>query len=295
MTTFSLGQQFHRQAIAIGVVRFLDAFDGARLLTSSRILREIIMTNDNVWELWRQAFPLSLLERYGRGNDQARRRTLWTKWANTSQLLNRHCYYASLTLNTNVTFFTLTREMLGCECELISQSARSLSLARQAAAVRKFEQWTLMLADKAAAITELRRRNHEQLERRVRQLHEASQSREDIRVTGREGFFSSNSNGLELYSEIFKQVQLAIAKVARFDTAVLQQEHDSELSLDCDQSHEQMPIQHPLAVALAKVRTTRRSSGQLLLSSFEAFDSNKTTSVGVRHFHEVLSAAHVKS
>ena len=93
---------------------------------------------------------------------------------------------------------------------------------------------------------------------------------------------------------------MAIAKVAtavgnRFDTAVLQQEHDSELSLDCDQSHEQMPIQHPLAVALAKVRTTRRSSGQLLLSSFEAFDSNKTTSVGVRHFHEVLSAAHVKS
>jgi len=91
---------------------------------------------------------------------------------------------------------------------------------------------------------------------------------------------------------------LAIAKVAtavgnRFDTAVLQQEHDSELSLDCDQSHEQMPIQHPLVIALAKVRTTRLVS--LLLSSFEAFDSNKTTSVGVRHFHEVLSAAHVKS
>jgi len=54
-----------------------------------------------------------------------------------------------------------------------------------------------------------------------------------------------------------------------------------------------MPIQHPLVIALAKVRTTRLVS--LLLSSFEAFDSNKTTSVGVRHFHEVLSAAHVKS
>ena len=117
---------------------------------------------------WRQAFPLSLLERYGRDNDQARRRTLRKKWANCST----------------------------------------------ATATTPAWRWT------------------------------------------------QTYNGLELYSEIFKQVQLAIAKVAtavgnRFDTAVLQQEHDSELSLDCDQSQEQMPIQHPLVIALAKVRTTR--------------------------------------
>ena len=46
--------------------------------------------------------------------------------------------------------------MLQCECELISQSARSFSLERQAAAVRKFEQWTLVLADKAALMSSWR-------------------------------------------------------------------------------------------------------------------------------------------
>ena len=130
-------------------MRISSSTNIAALLRSSLVVKKRLIT-------WRQAFPLSLLERYGRGNDQARRRTLWTKWANTSQLLNRNCYYASLTLNTNLTFFTLTREMLQCECELISQSARSFSLERQAAAVRKIEQWTLMLADKAALMSSWR-------------------------------------------------------------------------------------------------------------------------------------------
>jgi len=105
--------------------------------------------------------------------------------------------------------------MLQCECELISQSALSFSLERQAAAVRKFEQWTLVLADKAALMSSWRDASDN-----------FTKQASPVKTSGLQeerGYFPAT----ELYSEIFKQVQLAIAKVAtavgnRFDTAVLQ-------------------------------------------------------------------------
>ena len=96
-----------------------------------------------------------------------RRRALWKKWACTVELLNRE-YYRYLGLHEDMTFATLTRGAAESGREVATLSARSVLLEMKAGAVRAFRRWVEQLADKVAAITELRRREHDALAKRVR-------------------------------------------------------------------------------------------------------------------------------
>jgi hypothetical protein len=108
------------------------------------------------------------------------------------------------------------RESLQCEQKQNALTARSAMLGSSIRSVQKFEQWVRALADKAAAITELRRRNHEQLERRVRHFCEAGSSREDLRtVVGVVG--GKCEHWVEACTTLYKKVGQQIEKLSKFD------------------------------------------------------------------------------